>query len=115
MSILDKAANVISGDRKNTYGDASESFGRIAAMWSAYLGIEVSSKDVAMLMVLMKVSRHRHSAHEDDLVDIAGYAALCEGLEAETLPAESDGGVRRGSSAFRSTSRQHLIVDSTPD
>lgn len=74
--ILRVAGELISGDRHDTYGDAKTSHKRIADMWSAYLGIELSASDVAALMVLMKVSRTKGSKHSDNWVDMCGYAAL---------------------------------------
>lgn len=81
IDILDIAKDTITGSRLQEYGDAEENFGRIAAMWTAYLGVPVSAKDVAMLMILHKVSRARHKVSTDTLVDIAGYAALTEGFK----------------------------------
>ncbi|RJO70132.1 hypothetical protein D5S18_28245 [Nocardia panacis] len=62
----------------NTYGNPAESFERIAGLWSAYLGHPVHARDVANLMVLLKVSRSRHAYQRDDYTDICGYAALAE-------------------------------------
>ena len=74
--ILRVAGELISGDRHDTYGDAKASHKRIADMWSAYLGIELSASDVAALMVLMTVGRATGSKHSDNWVDMCGYAAL---------------------------------------
>jgi hypothetical protein len=84
--VLDKACELISKDRAETYGDARDSFECIAALWTAYLlnhrGSEVglNTADVAAMMTLMKVSRLRFAQeYADSWVDIAGYAALgCE-------------------------------------
>lgn len=74
--VIGKAAALINGDRKDDYGDAKESFGRIAKLWSAYLGHNVSSYDVALMMSLLKISRASHKYTEDCIVDLIGYAAL---------------------------------------
>lgn len=74
--ILRTAGDLIGGDRHATYGDAKTSHSRIAALWSAYLGIELSASDIAACMVLMKVSRTKGAKHSDNWVDICGYAAL---------------------------------------
>lgn len=75
--ILIDAATLITGDRQDDYGDAQESFNRIAQMWSAYLGCTVVSTDVANMMVLLKVCRTVSSPEKlDSYVDMAGYAAL---------------------------------------
>lgn len=65
------------------YGDPVANHERIAALWSAFLGFEVSAHDVAVCMILVKVSRLASSpGHVDSLVDIDGYAriaAVCGG------------------------------------
>ena len=74
--IIMKAEELINGDRNETYGDARESFGTIAKLWSVYLGVDVTAEQVAAMFVLMKISRQRKSRHMDNWVDIIGYAAL---------------------------------------
>ena len=90
VEILNTAAELISGDRAATYGDATVSHQRIADLWATYLGTPVSAVDVAMCMVLLKVSRSKGGdkpGKMDTFVDIAGYAALCAEFEAATIPA----------------------------
>jgi len=74
--ILEKAENLINGDRQNDYGDAQESFDAIGQMWSAYLGTAVLGRDVCNMMALLKIARLRNGAHEDSSIDGAGYLAL---------------------------------------
>lgn len=75
--ILDKAKSIINGERQGTYGAAEDSFAVIAQLWTAYLGKEITSADVANLMILMKVARNHSGVYKDDnWIDIAGYAAL---------------------------------------
>lgn len=80
-SVLAEAEEIINGQRREDYGGPAESFGRIARMWSGYLGSEVTPEDVAMLMVLLKVSRAKQGFQRDSLVDIAGYAGCVELLQ----------------------------------
>lgn len=80
-NILNTANDIINGDRKDEYGDAFDSFDRIAGLWSSYLDHHITPVDVAQMMILMKVSRGTNVAkfnaiQEDSLVDIAGYSAL---------------------------------------
>jgi hypothetical protein len=82
-SISEEAAAVVAGDRAADYGDVSESFARIAKLWSAYTGTTVSPWDVAQMMILLKVSRAKTSTKRDTLVDIAGYAE-CAGQLKQT-------------------------------
>lgn len=74
QSITDTAKAIVAGDRAADYGDVNESFGRIAKLWSAYIGTEIKPWDVAQMMILLKVSRAKTSRKADTLVDIAGYA-----------------------------------------
>lgn len=73
--MLIQAANTVK-QRGNDYGNPAENFDRIARLWAAYLGHEVSRQDVGMLMSLVKIARLMATpGHEDSLVDLAGYAA----------------------------------------
>ena len=77
--VLDKAKEIVTGARQTTYGTPEDSFTTIADLWGSYLGKDLSPKDVAMLMVLLKVARSKGAAgYSDNYVDIAGYAA-CAG------------------------------------
>ncbi|WP_280273392.1 DUF6378 domain-containing protein [Nocardia wallacei] len=78
LTVLEEAAALIDGDRETQYGNPAESFRRIAGLWSAYLGVPLDPRDVANLMVLMKVSRAKRGFHRDSYVDICGYAVLAE-------------------------------------
>lgn len=74
---LDTAKSVITGGRQDDYGNPEDSFGRIASLWSGYLGYPFTKLDVAHMMILLKVARCIGQAPaEDNYVDIAGYAAI---------------------------------------
>ena len=68
---LDEAAKCVLGDRDKEYGPPEDSFGKIANLWSAYLGKMVTPREVADMMVLLKVARGTLASYPD----IAGYAA----------------------------------------
>lgn len=75
--ILQTALQCITVDRAATHGEAENSFGLIAAYWSAHLDHDVRPHDVAAMMVLFKLARMRgNPAHIDNAIDAAGYAAL---------------------------------------
>lgn len=75
--VLDEAKRVITQDRADEYGDASENFKAIADMWSTYLDHTLVEADVAAMMVLVKIARIKaNHTHRDSWVDIAGYSAL---------------------------------------
>lgn len=78
-SILDEAKEIIYGDREKTYGHPSKNLEVIASFWGDYIGTTLSSKDVAVMMILLKVARLRNDInHRDSVVDICGYAGLIE-------------------------------------
>jgi hypothetical protein len=75
--ILDTAKAYVTKDRQEAHGDAEANFGLIAAYWSAHLGRNIKSHDVAVMMALMKLARAKaNPAHIDSYVDAAGYAAI---------------------------------------
>lgn len=84
-NILDKTESILK-ERAEQYGDAKESFERIAKLWQAYLGTEVYPRDVINMMILLKVSRTLGTGTIDSAegldsyVDICGYAALVDKL-----------------------------------
>lgn len=79
--ILDKAKEIVTGDRQNAYGEVEDNFGRIARLWAEYLNegntsIELDAEDVACMMILLKIARIKSGHHKDDnWIDIAGYSA----------------------------------------
>lgn len=83
-SILQEAQRLIHGQRNADYGHPRENFQHSADLFSAYLGVPVSSMDIANLMILMKLSRvHGTGYHRDSYTDIAGYAGCVERIEEE--------------------------------
>lgn len=84
--ILSTASNLISGDRRQTYGDAATDFTRTGRMWAAVLGIpEVTAEQVALCMALVKIGRLCETPnHHDSWVDGCGYLAL--GGEIASIP-----------------------------
>lgn len=68
-------------ERGRSYGHPREDFARTASLWTAYLGHTITTEDVPMLMILLKVSRQRHRHKLDNLEDIQGYAETRKMLE----------------------------------
>jgi hypothetical protein len=66
--------------RAEHYGDPKPNMERTAALWSAYIGTDISAHDVAVCMMLLKISRAKVSAHEDNYVDIRGYSEIAQAL-----------------------------------
>lgn len=84
MSIFSDAINAIFDSRFKTHGDFGHQHERAAALWTAYLNgkQEVSPHDVAVMMVLLKISRIREGGHaHDHYVDMAGYTFIAHKLK----------------------------------
>lgn len=76
VEALRQAANLISGDRDKQYGGPQENFSRIAKIWSIIFDREITTEDVAMAMVGLKIARYAANSgfQPDTWIDIAGYA-----------------------------------------
>jgi len=81
--ILEIAEELISGVRHQSYGEATESFNRVARLWNAYLynqfreGRLISAGDVGIMMALLKIARMQTDPSlMDNYVDACGYLAL---------------------------------------
>ena len=61
--ILQTAEKLVSTDRSKTHGDKKVNHQNIASLWSAYLDFNISPKDVAILMVLLKLARTKTGQH----------------------------------------------------
>jgi hypothetical protein len=76
------ANRIIHGARNEEYGHPIEDFERIAAMWTAFLGVNISRKQVAAMMILLKTGRLAHNIdHDDSWIDIAGYAGCADRIQ----------------------------------
>lgn len=87
MNILEEASKVIF-QRQGTYDSPENNFGRIVDLWNAYLKgkkepLPLTKKDVAMMMVLMKIGREVFQHKKDNLVDAAGYIQCAQIIEEE--------------------------------
>lgn len=75
LETLKAAAECVCGSREEDYGSPEDNFAVIAALWTAYTGTDVTPKDVAMMMALLKIARAKAGSKPDTYVDLAGYAA----------------------------------------
>ena len=76
--ILNEAADIINGDREDTYGTPQQNFACVAKIWSAILGIEISPTQVCLCMIGVKLGRAATGKidHQDNYRDMAGFAGL---------------------------------------
>lgn len=76
QEFLNLVEQTVCGNREQAHGNPTGTFKRIAALWSVYLGLNLTPSDIAHLMILFKIARLMGNAkHNDSLIDIAGYAA----------------------------------------
>jgi len=74
---LSEAGRLINHDRNKDYGDAQKNFMDIADIWSVILNRPVTTKEVALCMIGVKMARLAKSPdHDDSWIDICGYSAL---------------------------------------
>ena len=82
--ILKKAKELVTGDRNETHGDAYRNHADIAEFWNIFLDkklqpmADITAEDVALMMVLMKISRNTQGKKNnlDNFIDMCGYAAI---------------------------------------
>jgi hypothetical protein len=77
-NVLDEATATVMGPRREKYGHPLKNHTRTADLWKAYLGIDISPRQVCMMNILQKISRDAHVEQPDNLTDIAGYALNAE-------------------------------------
>jgi hypothetical protein len=88
--LLDEVRITLS-DRGHIYGNSSLNHRRISELWSGYFDNYISPEQVAMCMLLVKVSRlSQTSDHEDSLKDLLGYGLIYHQIVRE-MRGEDDG------------------------
>lgn len=100
LDTLKAAAECVCGSREEDYGSPEDNFAVIAGLWTAYIGTNVTPKDVAMMMALLKIARAKAGSKPDTYIDLAGYAA-CGAEISERTASTSDaaGGTEAGKTA----------------
>lgn len=77
LSILTEAQGLVHGPRQAAYGHPAADFSRTASLANVLLGAklreDLDARDVALLMVCVKLSREVNQHKRDNLVDAAGY------------------------------------------
>lgn len=75
--VLLEACKLTEGARNDTYGPPTAEYERLAKLWGAYLGIELTAAQAALMMAILKLNRTIASPdHRDNYVDLAAYAAI---------------------------------------
>jgi len=77
MSILTEADEIAGESRSRDYGHPYENHRRIAAIWSIQMeGVlrrPLLPREVALMMIGLKLAREINSPKRDNLIDAAGY------------------------------------------
>lgn len=88
LQIMDRARELVYGDRQKDYGHPADDYGRTAALWSALLGIEITPVQAALCMVLVKLSREMNVPKPDNLVDAHGYLLVAGRIKERAIGRE---------------------------
>lgn len=84
-TILQEADKIAGEDRSRDYGHPLENHQRIADLWNTYLGdrmdVPLYPREVAIMMILLKVAREMNSPKRDNLADIAGYVKCIDMMD----------------------------------
>jgi hypothetical protein len=79
-TILDKAKELVYGDRERDYGSTTKNFKSIAVGWGEIVGTSITPEQVGLMLAWVKICRANNDncEKEDSIVDLAGYAACIE-------------------------------------
>jgi hypothetical protein len=82
-TVLDKAKDLIFGDRVNDYGKTSDSFKNICVGWKIIFEPGFTPERVGLAMAWLKICRasNDNCEKEDSIIDLAGYAACIEKIK----------------------------------
>ena len=80
-SILSEAEEIVNGSRHSDYGDAKESFSRVATIANVMTGKELAPEDCCAVLMAVKLVRESFAHKRDNLVDMCGYAELMNRLK----------------------------------
>ena len=98
-SMLQRAHELIHGDRQRDYGDKLQNFSQISMGFQMVLatklkpGEHITPEDVALCMMQVKIARLAKSPfHKDSILDVAGYAGCYDILQEERIAGVELGG-----------------------
>lgn len=84
-SILQEADAVAGQDRSRDYGHPLPNHERIAAIWNVQIGPKLNSpitaREVALMMIGLKLAREVNTPKRDNLIDAAGYVKCVDMID----------------------------------
>ena len=79
LDLLDRAKAIVQS-RQNSYRSPEKSFAQIAHMWSVIFDKPITSEQVALALLALKVVRELAAHQEDNLLDMIGYVLCLDSL-----------------------------------
>ena len=89
-SILSEAEEIVNGSRHSDYGDARESFSRVATIASVMTGKELAPEDCCAVLMAVKLVRESFAHKRDNLIDLCGYAYIMNEIKESNKKGEQD-------------------------
>ena len=86
MNILKKADKIVNErleEKERNYGPFSEGMKRAAIIASGCTGKKITTKDMYMCMIALKLSRESYNHKEDNLLDAVAYIGALNNFENE--------------------------------
>jgi hypothetical protein len=103
-NIAEEAASIVYGDREQTYDDPNRNFDKLGYMWTGHLlnklkpGERITPQDVALMQVMLKISREGFRPKRDNRVDMIGYTLCLDRIESSSDSQEDSSHDRPGNS-----------------
>ncbi len=85
-SIIQEAVEIAGeGKERNGHGNPLRNHQRIADIWSVQLGKSltrpITPREVALMMIGLKLAREVHTPKRDNLVDVVGYVECIDQMD----------------------------------
>jgi len=104
---LTEAMRVVSGPRRRDYDDPLPNHQRIAQVWNVQIGKKLKEdlepRDVALMMIGVKLAREAYTPKPDNIVDVIGYGQCIQYIDHPGLVARSAELLRSFFSKFEPT------------
>jgi len=75
-NILDKAKNILFGERDSDYGDFVKNFKEISEISKILTRKDLTPEDCCKVLIAVKLAREGYKHKEDNLIDLCGYANI---------------------------------------
>lgn len=77
VALLDEASSVTSGDRQRDYGPPVDLHQKIADIFNAWTGLNLTARQIAQVHVATKMARRENTpTHRDSYVDAMAYTGI---------------------------------------